>query len=46
MSKFVPTTNVTIIVCLSCLAGGLYFISQDDAALMILGALVMFIKSE
>lgn len=46
MSGFKPTTNVTIIICLSVLSGCLYYIKQNDAALMVIGALLMFIKSE
>ncbi len=46
MGKFVPGTNMAIIICLSILSGILFYIGQDDTASMVIGALLMFIKSE
>ncbi len=46
MSKFVPGTNMAIIICLSGLSGVLFWIGQDATASMVIGALLMFIKSE
>jgi len=46
MGGFKPATNVTIIICLAALSGILFYINQDTTAAMVVGALLMFIKSE
>ncbi len=46
MGKFIPATNITIIICLAALSGVLFYINQDTTASMVVGGLLMFVKSE
>lgn len=44
--KFKPVTNVTIMVCLSVLCAFLFYIKREVEAATVMGAVLMFIKSD